>query len=308
MRLGPAWWDESLFQSMPQDRMRTNLRTGALTGSIRQRYLRADPSETAEYVPVFYLEAKIDMADVRSGFRESLSVNRSFEIVPLEGDALWTEDMVHPVDPALIADKPPDRAKLLPLPDFVTHEHLRCVERQFLSYLLRHFEVRIYYNHTLNLYSAAGEARTDFAVRCLEALESSFRQDLDGLREVFERRIEQSKERHLRVEPWGDPEPDRVATQVRNRIHETSERISDMFVRAELGRNPPSHSRSESPGDELDERLAWIEAEASEAVRRLMAEYLAKAGDLDEYAVRPSLKDIQVGSASILWVPVEARR
>ncbi len=284
--------------------MQTDLPTGVSTDLIPHWYLGADADRAAEYAPLFYLEAKIDMADVRSGFRESLSVNRAFDIVPLEGDALWTEDMVYPVDPSLMMSKPPHGAKLLPLPDFITREHLQWVERQFVSYLLRHFEVRIFCNHALNLYSAAGESRADFEFRCLEAQERSFRQDLDNLREVFERRIEQSRERYLRIERWGDPEPDRIATQIRNRIHETSERIADLFIRAELGRNPSACSRSGSAGGELDERLAWIEAAASEAVRHLMADYLGKAGDLDEYAVRPNLKDIHVSAVSILWVPV----
>ncbi|NWG12357.1 MAG: hypothetical protein HXY20_02345 [Acidobacteria bacterium] len=293
---------------MSQDKVGSDRRAGVVAVSIPQRFLQACSGPTAEYAPRFYLEAKIDIADVRSGFRESLSVNRALDIVPLEEDALWTEDMVHDVSPEMMADMPPPGAKVLPLPAFVNREHIRRVERQFLSYLLRHFEIRIYRNPALNLYSAAGESRGDFEARCLESLEGSFRQDLDGLREVFERRVEKIKEGSLRAERWTDPEPDKLTTQVRNRIHQASERIVDLFLRAELRQNPPAHARPGNLGDDLDDRLAWIELEASEAVRRLMEEYLGRAGDLDEYVVRPSLKDVHVGAVTILWVPVEACR
>jgi len=293
---------------MSPDQMINRPRTGAPSRTIRHLYLRTDAAHEGTFAPLFYVEARIDLADVRSGVSESINLTRALDIIPVDGDTLWTEDMVHAIDPDLIERRRPRGARLLPLPDFVDRHHLSWVESQFLSYLLRYFEVRVYFNRALNLYSAIGESREDFRSRCEEALEESFRRDLDNLREVFERRIERCKERHLKSERWDDLDQDGLTTQVRNRIHETSERIADLFLKAELGRKPADRPQPGQPGNELSELLASIEAEASEAARRLTSEYVETAGILDEHAVRPSLKDVHVGGASILWLPVQAGR
>ncbi len=114
---------------------------------IRHFHLKPDQNAPVQgFVPFFYIEAKIDLADVRSGLRESLSVSRALEIIQFEGDALWTEDMVRVIDPVSVESGLPAAAKLVPLPYHVDAAHLQGIEMQFVRYLLRHFEVRIFRN------------------------------------------------------------------------------------------------------------------------------------------------------------------
>lgn len=286
---------------------RASTRKPATISPIRHLHLNAARDAAgSEFVPFFYLEAKIDLADVRSGLRESLNVNRALEIIQLEGDILWTEDMVQPVDPALVESGMPASHALKPLPSHVDAAQLRWIESQFLSYLLRHFEVRILRNPCLSLYSLPGESKGDFTARCLETLARPFRADLDAIRELCDRKLERVKLRYLRPGGAGGFVEERVSGEARNRIHGMAERIEELFVRAELT-SEPAGGDPMFPGTSdgtLEQRLASIEGEAREAIRRLSIEYTEMAGNLDEYLVRPSLKDIQLGGVSILWMPL----
>ena len=281
--------------------------TPAPVSPIRHFHSKPDQNAPVQgFVPFFYIEAKIDFADVRSGLHESLSVSRALEIIQFEGDALWTEDMVRVIDPVSVESGLPAAAKLVPLPDHVDTAHLLGVEMQFMRYLLRHFEVRIFRNPYLRLYSLPGESKDDFTVRCLEMLARPFRAELDTIRELCDRKLERVKLKYLRPDAGGGFAEERISAEARNRIHEMAERIEQLFVTAELTAElSGGDSRFSWTADgTLEQRLTLIEGEAREAIRRLAIEYTEMAGNLDEYLVRPSLKDIQLGRASILWMPV----
>jgi len=272
---------------------------------VRHFHLKTADAQK-EYNPFFYLEAKIDLADVRSGLRESLSVTRALEIVQFDGDALWTEDMVQGVDPATVEAGLPAVPALRPLPSHVDAACLKRVESQFLRYLLRHFAVCIFRNPYLRLYSLPGETNEDFTTRCLEILAQPFRAELDDIRELSDRKLERVKLAYLKPAGPGGIAEERASAELRNRIHEMAERVEELFVTAELTAEPAEGDPmfSETADGTVEQRLAQIEVEARDAIRRLAIEYTAMAGNLDECVVRPSMRDIQVGRASILWIPV----
>ncbi len=277
------------------------------TTPIRHFHLKPEPgAAVGGFAPFFYIEAKIDLADVRSGFRESLSVARALEIIQFEGDALWTEDMVRDIDPSSVAGGLPASTALQPLPPHVDAAHLRWIESQFLRYLLRHFEVRIYRNPYLRFYSLPGEPKDDFTARCLEMLARPFRAELDSIRELCDRKLERVKIKYLKADSYRGFAEERVSAEARNRIHGMAERVEELFVTAELTAEPSGGDPmfSGTADGTLEQRLASIESEARDAIRRLASEYTEMAENLDEYLVRPTLKDIRLGGASILWMPL----
>jgi hypothetical protein len=183
--------------------------------------------------------------------------------------------------------------------------HLQYIEGQFLRYLLRHFEVRIFRNPYLRLYSLPGEPKDDFTARCLEMLARPFRAELDSIRELCDRKLERVKIKYLKSDSDRGFAEERVSAEARNRIHEMAERVEELFVTAELTAEPSAGDPvySTTADGTLEQRLASIESEARDAIRRLATEYTEMAENLDEYLVRPSLKDIRLGGVSVLWIP-----
>jgi hypothetical protein len=225
------------------------------SGRIKHLYLRtASTVADQEFEPFFYVEARIDFADVRSGCNVTCGIHSALDMLSLDEDLLWTSDMVRSVDPAALLTSKPEFAKLRSLPEFVTEDIPARIGSRHLSYLLRHAEMRIYRNFVLNAYSHPGETRDDFQLRCLEVLNETFRSDLDALREVFNRRLGRIEQKYLRQDRTGEFESDRRVAQARSKFHALAEKIAELFLRTELTlheriltpRHPNRHSSKRS--------------------------------------------------------------
>ncbi len=273
--------------------------------AVKHCFLCGSAGQGVELSPHLYFEAKIDFADVRSGVRQTCGISNAVDILPLDSDFLWTEDMVRSVDPSCVQIGIPDHPVLRPLPEFVDADVLAQAETQFIHYLLRYFKLLIYRNFALNLYSIPGESLAEFTARCVDMLGEPFRLDLDKLREVFDRELEQAKGKYFRLKEQGEFDFPLYPIQFKSILHEVSERIAQMFVSTELTLNPVSDDllpqKREMP--ELEERLSSLEMEAHNSVSRLLSVYQEKARNIDEYIVRPNLKDIHLVRSCILWMP-----
>jgi len=262
-------------------------------------------SGEVEYIPRFYFEARIDFADVRSGLRTTANVNRALEIYPFDEEALWTRDMVWTVDSAGIRAEKPASARLGSLPAYINGEFLSRLETHCLRYLLRYYEAKLLRNCALGIYSSPGESESEFSLRCLEGLRDSFRRDLDGLRETSQRKLERIKEKYLNSDNWSGLEPSQARSRLRIVLHQMSESMTEFFLKTEYHSLPVLSVKEESGIEipELGERIASLEAEVRRAVKRLKAEYQARADSHDEYLVRPGVRDIHLEQVCILWVP-----
>jgi hypothetical protein len=263
-----------------------------------------------EYAPQLYFEAKIDISDVRSGIRDTCSVSRSVGIWPMDGDALWTRDMLSPVDSSFVEPGFPETQRLRKLPEFVDESYLSRAETLFLSYLLRYFEIKVYRNFTLRIYSNPLESLEDFEKRCIDMLSEAFRIELYDLQHVFVRKLEQVREKYQRASQGFDPGLDfeavKVASHWKSRMHQTSERITDLFLGTELSLKDASVSPSPRAGEaDLDQRLLALEIEAGQETQRLLHRYQNMVQAIDDYTIHPNLKDIHLVRVCILWVPAK---
>ena len=276
---------------------------------VKHLYLRAQEGATPgiEYFPYFHVEVRIDFNDVRTGLRETVSLNKALEIYSDNADLLWIDDMVRDVDADKTMPSPPDAVHLGLLPAFVNANFISRMETQFIQYVLRSFAVRLYRNSVLNVYSRSGESRAEFSGRCLELLNGPKREELDLLHEVFDRRLEQLKEKYLGMDESCGLEQTREEVQNKDIFSHYSEQIAELFLKAELLVHPPTASSRYLPQmQELEERLMALELEAQQAVAALGDVYEEKARSLDEYILHPNLKDIRFVRSGILWMPKKA--
>jgi hypothetical protein len=256
-----------------------------------------------EYSPFFYAEARIDFNDVRTGLRETFSLSKALEIYSNDAQLLWADDMIHDVDPKQLNSSAPEFAQLRNLPDFVDVDFIKRMETQFIQYLLRSFETRVYRNFALNIYSFSNESLGEFTSRCTELLESSRRHDLDSLHEVCTRKLEQLKQKYLR----GDESAQ--SPQNHHLFSRASERIAGLFMFAEMGGDSVLEPLGKSGAlGELHERLLTLESETRKTIAKLRDSYGEKALAIDEYILHANLKDIHFVRSGILWMPVAAAR
>ena len=111
-------------------------------GRVKHLYpLMTEDSPGPETIlnPFFCVEARIDFNDVRTGFRETVSLSKALEIYSDNADLLWTDDMMRDIDLAKTRSSPPNGIRLGILPNFVDDNFLARMENQFVQYLLRSF-------------------------------------------------------------------------------------------------------------------------------------------------------------------------
>ncbi len=278
-------------------------------GKIKHLFLRPEsPAQELDYEPFFYVEARIDFSDVRSGYHATLGMNSVLDMIPLDAEIVWTRDMVRPVDAGAIQTTRPEAARLRTLPPFVTAENLSQVETQYLAYLMRNAEVRVFRNFALDSYSFPGESRDDFQARCLDMLHEPFRHDLDAMREVVNRRLARIEEKYLISVRSGEFESDRRTTQGRSRLHAVAEGIADLFLSTELTLGDsdlePRHPDPRLP--DLEQRLQTLEADVFLEIQRLLNSYQEKIRNIDEYVIHPNHRDLHLVRTCILWMPAGA--
>ena len=275
--------------------------------SVEQFHRQPRPGERADhYTPRVYFETKIDFADVRSGFHGTVSICKSVEPLPLEMDLLWTPDMVSDEEPLGIVQGVPDTATRTPLPEFLRVDTIARMETLFLNYLMRHHHVRIYRNFTLNTYSHTGESQDEFRSRCVELLADSFKREMDSIREVVLRRMERLRERYQKG-PAEDFGAVKSSSHWKSRMHQVSERLTNLFLETELG-DPNIPSVPDYPlrvQEVTEEPLLSLEMETRKEISRLHQQYLQDLSNVDEYYIRPNFKDVHVGRSGILWIPAE---
>jgi len=241
---------------------------------------------------------------VRTGFRKTVSLSKALEIYSDRAELLWTDDMIRAVDLAQTSFSAPDGVQIEVLPDFVDANFVTRMENQFVQYLLRSCEARVYRNYDLNLYSCSGESRSDFLKRCVELFEGPKRQELDGLQEVFTRKLEQIRQKYIGLPDTGGLEQARADSSNKDAVMRCSDRISELFYSAAPVTDPAvPPSRYLSGIQELDEQLLSLQKEARQAISVLCSRYDQKAQAIDEYIIHPNLKDIHFVRSCILWIP-----
>ena len=281
----------------------------SVLNNVKYLYCAIENAQGAgiEYVPFFYVEARIDFNDVRTGFSSMISLSKAIELHSFSADLPLVADMVRDIDLRSTSSSMPDSARLSRLPEFVDEAFMSQMETQFIRYLLNFFKITVYRNFELNVYSNAGESLPGFAARCMELLDGARRRDLDSLHEVFNRKLGQIEQKYLNEGSSNDFEVARTASQNRDIFSDYLEKMAGLFLQSKPVLNP-SGDRSQIPrsNPELEERLMSLAVEAKEVTAELWNSYTEKARSADEYILHPNLKDIHIVRSCILWIPAKA--
>jgi hypothetical protein len=277
---------------------------------IESLYLRPeDPNITAsEYYACVYIEASVDFNDIRTGYKGATKLARALKIH--EGGTVsgWSEEIIQDANIDRINEIPPHAAQLHPPPEFLNAEFINIVKNRYIEYLTRSWKKILYRNSELDIYSSAGESREEFAVRCRELFLGRMCEELNKLRVIFNRMQEQLKEKYLGIVVTELPGSAPLTPEAKNRgiYSRYVERIDALFMRAASSAvNASSDLLRMDKNSELEERLIALTAEACRKIALLRENYEKKVELIDEYILRPNLKNIRCERSCILWMPRE---
>jgi len=279
--------------------------------NIENLYLHpsAPRKNEVEYFPCVYIEAGIDFNDVRTGYRASIKLARALKIHETKKIPGWTDEIIQDANIARIQDTRPPSARLRALPEFVDAGFIELVKNLYIERLTKSWKKILYRNSELDIYSGAGESREEFIVRCRELFFGQLREELNKLLLTFNRMLEQLKEKYVGIseEEFTEHEKNKSATDDRNIYSQYAERIASMFLAAASEANIAVHNILRiDKNSELEERLIALTSEARSKIVNLYDDYESKSAFIDEYILRPNLKNIRCERSCILWMPKRA--
>jgi hypothetical protein len=135
------------------------------------------------------------------------------------------------------------------------------------------------------------------------------REELSRLRVLFNRMQEQLKEKYLGIGEAELPESAALTTEITDRdiYSRYAERIASLFLNAasETAAAETDVQRMDKKS-ELEERFIALIAEARRKIALLRERCEKKMEIIDEYILRPNLKNIHCTRSGILWIPRSA--
>ncbi|MGH9341288.1 MAG: hypothetical protein ACRD1R_17245 [Acidobacteriota bacterium] len=244
--------------------------------------------------PALLFEVKIDLQDVRSGYRNSDWALFRAEWLD-ERDLLWTCDMVERLEKASLEEIDPPSAIDWP----------ELCDEKMIQYLVHYYRPQIWRNYALGLYSFPAENRNDFRRRCEDLLLEERGQEFRRYREMCLHRavaLEQRMLQEIEEADWDDTWKIRRLTQVRNVFSDVREDMSRYFVRDNYD---PLNSGDLDWKVESDpafqDRLDDLRHEFISKYNEMTNRYVERARDIDVYEVPLNHSQLEILSRGILW-------
>ena len=261
-----------------------------------------------EYFPCVYIEANVAFNDIRTGYRGAVKLARALKIYDSHATPGWSEEIIQDSNVDRIRENIPRSAQLRPLPEFVDAEFINSVRNRYIDQLTRKWKKVLYHNSELNIYSGADESREEFITRCREQFLGMMREELDRLRVIFNRMQEQLKEKYLGVgeAELSESAPFTMEANDRDIYSRYTERVALLFLNAS---SSPAETgvvaERMDKKSELEERLIALTAGTLNKITLLRENYEKKAELVDEYVLRPNMKNIHCERSCIIWAPVK---
>ena len=267
--------------------------------TIEQLFVVSD--RKGRYRPHVFAQATIRYEEQRSGTRQL--VTRSF-IAPIEaGERVDWQSALELNDPEeLRFAAAPDGNRAVPAPD-IAHEAVslaKDAEDSFRYFVKDKDRFTFYENHAFGISSEPGESREAFIDRCLETAKRQLDSESERLEGTFRRRFDQMREKSEREQRVNEANEDST-TEVKT--PEIAISWGQSLYNITSGR--PATTEAPNSINEADyiERISRIQKQWERELQILREDLDARARQIEEIALTPSVKNIEITKYLLLWAP-----
>lgn len=286
----------------------------ALSSSSRSRLLSRRHTEDVEqlyvsggtgpYRPYLLAEAVVTHSEGRSGLHHSAVRSYVAPIEPKDGAVMWHRaSRVEPdtLDIRAVPD-PAHKVELTIKPEALAQSASQA-DDAFRQFLTQNERLQIFHNPEYDLWSEPNETRTQFIQRCIEEANRRVSDQAERLESTFRRRMDQLKERSQREER--DMEDMEESTGIRDESRQDVNVAWGQTLYNITSGRPASGASSDNPASvrETDylENIAQIQRAWDRELQNLREELHAKAREIEDIAVVPTQRNIEVTKYLILW-------
>ena len=285
--------------SAPAPRGRLNARRGSST--LEQLYVYGGEGD---YRPYILAEGIVTHVESRSGLHVSAVRSYIAPIAPGDGRVLWHHASLIDSEKLDIRAVPDPRRHVdIAITPEALQQNAAQSQESFKQFLVENERLQIYSNSAFGLYSEAGETRQAFLERCLEEANRRVGDKQERLESTFRRRIDQLRERSEREQRELDDQ-----SQQEGRRHDETQEVNVAWGQAlyniTSGR-PAATAVADTPvsARETDylEHIAQVQRAWDKELQAVRDEMTTKAREIEEIAIIPTSKNIEVTKYLILW-------
>jgi len=259
------------------------------------------------YRPFVLAEGIVTHVEGRSGLRHSVTRVYVAPVAAHDGRVQWQQASqvdAETLDLRAVPD-PHRRVDIGVTPEALVQSAAQSRDG-FVQFLEESERMRIFHNPSFNLYSDANETRAAFIQRCLEEANHQLEDAQERLESTFRRRLDQLRERSEREERERESKED---SGYRDATQEVNVAWGQTLYNITSGR-PAAVADEKVSVREVDylDNIALIQRAWDRELQSMRDDLTAKAQSIEEIAIIPSKKNIEVTRYLILWASNIPRR
>ena len=252
------------------------------------------------YRPFILAEGIVTHIESRSGTHHQTVRSYIAPIAPQDGRVLWHEASQVDAEKLDIRAVPePSRGIDLNVTPEALVQNAAQSQEGFKQYLEKNARMHIFHNAAFSLYSEPSETRAAFIERCMEAANHQLEDQQERLESTFRRRIDQLRERSEREQREIDDDD----TLTRAEKKSVNVAWGQALYNITSGRPTAVADTTSSSVREVDylENIAQMQKVWDRELQALREELHTKARAIEEIAIVPTQKNIEVTKYLILW-------
>jgi D-glycero-alpha-D-manno-heptose-7-phosphate kinase len=280
----------------PPPRARLHARPG--TSTLEQLYVSGG---NGAYRPFVLAEGIVTHVEGRSGLHHQTVRSYIAPIAANDGRVLWNQASLIDADKLEIHAVPdPERQLEIGISPEALVQNASQGEDGFKQFLEQNSRMLIFHNPTFGLFSDPAEPRDAFITRCLEAANRELEDEQERLESTFRRRIDQLRERSEREQRELDDSEDATRAEKQEVNVAWGQTLYNITSGRPAAATVADASTSVRETDYL-ENIAQIQKSWDRELQGLREDLTAKARSIEEIAVVPTQKNIEVTKYVILW-------
>ncbi len=267
------------------------------SGTLDQLYVVGG---TGAYRPYVLAEGIVTHVEGRSGLHHQTTRSYIAPIAPNDGRVLWHQASLIDAEKLDIRAVPdPSHATDINVSPEALAQTAAQGEDAFRQFLEQNERLHIFHNAAFGIYSEPSETRQAFIERCMEAANRQLEDEQERLESTFRRRIDQLRERSEREQRELEKNEDHIRTEGQ----EVNVAWGQTLYNITSGRPAAIADSATSSVRETDylDNIAQMQKAWDRELQTRREDLTAKARSIEEIAVVPTAKNIEVTKYVILW-------
>jgi hypothetical protein len=286
-----------------------------LDSSIPQ-YYEIDTSGQNRYLPTLAAETRVGFFNQSRGIDEQEEERLSLPLEPSDTEPVWEKAQPYESDFSRFPTKPAEKAKLGRLPDFILEDKgLKQAKRALEALLYREKKLELYRVKSPKMESKPYESLGDFKVRLQDALNEKKEEEIDKLKERYEKKERILLDRIQRAKARLSKEESDVASKTTDTVISAGIAVfGALFGRSSASKigstiNKGSRilkeqgdvSRAEQRVEEIQQKINDLEYELEDKIDALEEAFDIDQCEIETFAIKPRRTDIDIGLVALVW-------